>query len=509
MSRLSTALEVKTDAPMPDNVAIVSPTPRQFTFSSVLDLDGPTPRAFSFPANVQDLSHLSAPSPSTPSSSPSPFGSGSETDASQQHQFQLSQPHVFGNGGQRTESPVPMNPFGPFDASTASAPVGLGHRRRSSACSSISLSLERNGTGVPTNERRPKKGDEDYIKRPENAFILFRRSCCLKKNEEEAANAENGENTQQRRQRQADLSKTISQQWRSLAPEERKYWDDLAKQRKKEHEEMYPWYVYQPTRNKEKGKKGGEKGEKGERGAVGPERKKGHSRTSSRTSNGGGKSVSRSRVRGAAKSLSSASSYSYSSATESCDDFDAYSDSEASSLGVPMVPPPSLNTMSFSMSMSAMQMGMAGMNVAQSQSQSPPPPAPPMGMSPLSYLASQHANANVQAESMSRRSSVSSVHSPIVDSQSQTGIKLPTIPQMTTRPGSAAMGEQQQQQQHVEDAQLHQHQQNEADLYSHFMTPMPVYNQHQQQGYESMAPLPEYSEVVQVSLARCACLCGV
>ncbi|KAH8101669.1 hypothetical protein DFH11DRAFT_1523470, partial [Phellopilus nigrolimitatus] len=41
------------------------------------------------------------------------------------------------------------------------------------------------------------------------------------------------------RQRQADLSKMISQQWWSLSAEDRKYWDDLAKQRKKEHEEMY------------------------------------------------------------------------------------------------------------------------------------------------------------------------------------------------------------------------------------------------------------------------------
>ncbi|EJD03473.1 uncharacterized protein FOMMEDRAFT_85343, partial [Fomitiporia mediterranea MF3/22] len=35
-----------------------------------------------------------------------------------------------------------------------------------------------------------------------------------------------------------DLSKTISQQWRSLFVEKRKYWDELAKQGKKEHEEM-------------------------------------------------------------------------------------------------------------------------------------------------------------------------------------------------------------------------------------------------------------------------------
>ncbi|KAF9052016.1 hypothetical protein BJ165DRAFT_1331675, partial [Panaeolus papilionaceus] len=39
-------------------------------------------------------------------------------------------------------------------------------KRRKSSCSSDLV------------ERRPKKGDEDYIKRPENAFILFRRKCC-------------------------------------------------------------------------------------------------------------------------------------------------------------------------------------------------------------------------------------------------------------------------------------------------------------------------------------------
>ncbi|KAH9991886.1 hypothetical protein BJV77DRAFT_906672, partial [Russula vinacea] len=43
------------------------------------------------------------------------------------------------------------------------------HRRRRSTVSDIS-------------ERRPKKGDEDYIKRPENAFILFRRKCCEDRN---------------------------------------------------------------------------------------------------------------------------------------------------------------------------------------------------------------------------------------------------------------------------------------------------------------------------------------
>ena len=56
-------------------------------------------------------------------------------------------------------------------------------------------------------------------------------------NEAEAAAAAEGDPVAQR-QRHADLSEIISQQWHSLSAEERKYWDDLAKQRKKEHEEV-------------------------------------------------------------------------------------------------------------------------------------------------------------------------------------------------------------------------------------------------------------------------------
>ena len=35
-----------------------------------------------------------------------------------------------------------------------------------------------------------------------------------------------------KKQRQADLSKTISQQWKSLSADERQYWEDLAKEKK-------------------------------------------------------------------------------------------------------------------------------------------------------------------------------------------------------------------------------------------------------------------------------------
>jgi hypothetical protein len=55
-----------------------------------------------------------------------------------------------------------------------------------------------------------------------------------------------------KKQRQADLSKAIGQQWKSLTSEERHYWQELAKEKKKEHEEKYPDYVYRPRRSKDK-----------------------------------------------------------------------------------------------------------------------------------------------------------------------------------------------------------------------------------------------------------------
>ncbi|KAL5522919.1 hypothetical protein ACEPAF_1186 [Sanghuangporus sanghuang] len=288
---------------------ILSPTPRALSFPthSMFDitLDGPTPRAFTFPSTVHDsLSNGNhgppltppEPSPSTPSTSPSPFEPERPQNASQpqlQQQPGLPQftaPHIARRSQSvqrvRADTASPAAQISSFNAPDAhpGAPLTLAARRRGSSISSLALPAHSHTLNfsqppapqpapqaqqvpppLPPNphahtlqlagtERRPKRGDEDYIKRPENAFILFRRECCLRKNEAEVAAAQEGDPVT-RRQRQADLSKTISQQWRSLSAEERKYWDDLAKQRKKEHEERYPWYVYQPSRSDKKKKK--------------------------------------------------------------------------------------------------------------------------------------------------------------------------------------------------------------------------------------------------------------
>lgn len=185
-----------TESPQAPTLAIVSPTPRAFTFPST---------------------HNLADSPySSPSSSPF-------------------EPDLLPVAS-RTRSPLQLAP------PPSTSPRPLTHQRRKSSVCSITTDDEQ--------QRRPRKGDSDYIKRPENAFILFRRKCC----EDRQAAEDSKQDGPAKRQRQADLSKTISQQWKSLTAGERKVWEDKAKERKKEHEALYPNYVYRPQRTKEKAK---------------------------------------------------------------------------------------------------------------------------------------------------------------------------------------------------------------------------------------------------------------
>ncbi|EIW54712.1 uncharacterized protein TRAVEDRAFT_66303 [Trametes versicolor FP-101664 SS1] len=219
-------LEVSTDAPPPPpTVSIISPTPRAFTFP-ITDTRFPSsPSSSPFEPTLKSIP--STPPPFRPFSPTSSIGSDSSISVLDSvysvPESALSVPESFLSSPSTTSS------------------LASSHRRRRSTASDIG-------------ERRPKKGDEDYIKRPENAFILFRRKCC----EDRQAAREEEESTSGpvKKQRQADLSKTISQQWKSLPAEERQYWEDLAKEKKKEHEAMYPNYVYRPQRNKDKKKKG-------------------------------------------------------------------------------------------------------------------------------------------------------------------------------------------------------------------------------------------------------------
>ncbi|KAI4517268.1 hypothetical protein K525DRAFT_273774 [Schizophyllum commune Loenen D] len=198
----SRPLEVTTDAPEVPTLAIVSPTPRAFTFPPDNHLDD---SPYSTPSSSPFEPELS---PSQRTSSPASFPSASTS---------------------ATPGPAPASlpPFGAVPLPSPSRAHQV-HRRQVSD-SSV--------------DRRPKKGDEDYIKRPENAFILFRRKCVEERTQRDSNGA-----PLPKKQRQADLSKTISAQWKALSSDERQYWEALAREKKREHEQQYPGYVYRPQR---------------------------------------------------------------------------------------------------------------------------------------------------------------------------------------------------------------------------------------------------------------------
>ena len=98
---------VTTDAPLPPHpdIGTVSPTPCQFTFSSVLDLDSPTPHTFSFATNIQGINTSPSTASTSTGTSPSLFGSsGSDQESNPLSHFHLPQLSS-------AETPIPRDRF--------------------------------------------------------------------------------------------------------------------------------------------------------------------------------------------------------------------------------------------------------------------------------------------------------------------------------------------------------------------------------------------------------------
>ncbi|EJC97475.1 uncharacterized protein FOMMEDRAFT_163147 [Fomitiporia mediterranea MF3/22] len=225
--------------------AIPSPTPCTLsfpTYHSMLDitLDGPTPRAFKFP---------SAPSPSTPSTSPSPFEPERPRDTPLQSSAAttrftappfLRRSQSMQRARTDTASPAAqissfnaadLNPGAPLFLVTQSCrPPNLSHKRN--------LCNPRNFTTLTVHAiQLAGPSDDPSVVTKTTSFgprciPPLCRECRLRKNEAGAVVIAKG-NPVAQRQRQADLSKTISNQSRLFSVEECKYWDDLAKQWKK------------------------------------------------------------------------------------------------------------------------------------------------------------------------------------------------------------------------------------------------------------------------------------
>ncbi|KAJ7203516.1 hypothetical protein GGX14DRAFT_461399 [Mycena pura] len=121
---------------------------------------------------------------------------------------------------------------------TQTAPISP-HWPPSSALADDLTDLQNSASKPGSNSSQPKRGDADYVRRPPNAFMLFRSWYC--------ANKAGG-----KKERQVDLNQTVSQLWKALSPEERKAWGDRADKKKEEHRAQYPNYKYRPQRHSAK-----------------------------------------------------------------------------------------------------------------------------------------------------------------------------------------------------------------------------------------------------------------
>ncbi|KAL7339612.1 high mobility group box domain-containing protein, partial [Rhodotorula toruloides] len=71
-----------------------------------------------------------------------------------------------------------------------------------------------------------------HIKRPPNAFILFRSHCC----QPDSSSSLDPQH----------ISVIVSQVWKGLSAKDKSYWEDKARIAKEEHQRLHPDYKYRP-----------------------------------------------------------------------------------------------------------------------------------------------------------------------------------------------------------------------------------------------------------------------
>lgn len=106
--------------------------------------------------------------------------------------------------------------------------------------------------GKPT-KSHTRKLDPGYIKRPPNAFILFRSHCCMPQPKGDDGAGSDPPGTAHARHlaslqlnNSQHVSVIVSQVWKGLAPEEKAYWEEKARLAKEEHRRLHPEYRYRP-----------------------------------------------------------------------------------------------------------------------------------------------------------------------------------------------------------------------------------------------------------------------
>lgn len=127
-------------------------------------------------------------------------------------------PDVFSNGGLQPSS-VNTTPASSFSAGSSMP----------------------NANYIATSQGSEKctcKSNANRIPRPRNAFILFRQKYHQLVLDEGSVIRTNPE-----------VSRELGRRWRSLSPEEKDHWNNLAEEEKKNHANKYPGYKYTPRRN--------------------------------------------------------------------------------------------------------------------------------------------------------------------------------------------------------------------------------------------------------------------
>ncbi|GJN91845.1 hypothetical protein Rhopal_004868-T1 [Rhodotorula paludigena] len=110
--------------------------------------------------------------------------------------------------------------------------------------------IGKNGKPVKSHSRKTAPG---HIKRPPNAFILFRSHCCSTDADSDDPSRPDPPGTQQARalaayeiNKSQHISVIVSQVWRELSSEDKAYWEDRAREAKEEHQRLHPEYRYRP-----------------------------------------------------------------------------------------------------------------------------------------------------------------------------------------------------------------------------------------------------------------------
>ncbi|BGO96877.1 specific transcriptional repressor [Rhodotorula toruloides] len=108
------------------------------------------------------------------------------------------------------------------------------------------------GKGGKPVKSHTRKLEPGHIKRPPNAFILFRSHCCQPDSSLDPSMPEPPGTAHARHLASLEINNSqhisviVSQVWKGLSAKDKSYWDEKARIAKEEHQRLHPHYKYRP-----------------------------------------------------------------------------------------------------------------------------------------------------------------------------------------------------------------------------------------------------------------------